>query len=60
MGFAELLTILFVALKMCGVVTWSWWLVLLPEIIAMLFYITIIIVKFAMIKKQNKTFMNMK
>lgn len=25
-----LLTVLFIALKLTGVITWSWWLVLLP------------------------------
>lgn len=32
MGFCEVLTIIFVVLKLLGVITWSWWLVLLPEI----------------------------
>jgi len=31
--FAILLTILFIALKLTEVITWSWWLVLLPIII---------------------------
>ena len=43
MGFCELLTIVFIVLKLVGVISWSWWLVLLPEIIAVLFYIAIII-----------------
>ena len=34
MGFSEVLTLIFVALKLLGAITWSWWLVLLPEIIA--------------------------
>jgi hypothetical protein len=34
MGILELLTIVFVVLKLCGVIGWSWWLVLLPEIIS--------------------------
>lgn len=29
-GFLGLLAILFIALKLTGVVAWSWWLVLLP------------------------------
>ena len=29
-GFFGLLTIVFIALKLCGVIDWSWWLVLLP------------------------------
>lgn len=43
MGFAEILTILFIALKLFGVITWSWWLVLLPEIIAAAFYVIVLI-----------------
>lgn len=39
MGFCEILTIIFVVCKLFGVITWSWWLVLLPEIIAVVFYI---------------------
>lgn len=34
MGVAEILTIIFVILKIVGAVDWSWWLVFLPEIIA--------------------------
>jgi hypothetical protein len=29
-SFLNLLVILFIALKLCGVVTWSWWWVLSP------------------------------
>lgn len=29
-GFAGLLTILFIALKLTGVIAWSWWWVLAP------------------------------
>jgi membrane protein YdbS with pleckstrin-like domain len=29
-GFAELLTILFIGLKLLGYITWSWWWVLSP------------------------------
>jgi hypothetical protein len=43
MGFCELLTIVFIVLKLVGVISWSWWLILLPEIIAVLFYVAIII-----------------
>ena len=30
LGFFEALGLLFIALKLCGVIAWSWWLVLLP------------------------------
>jgi hypothetical protein len=43
MGFCELLTIAFIVLKLVGVISWSWWIVLLPEIIAVLFYVAIIV-----------------
>lgn len=43
MGITEVLTIVFVTLKLCGVITWSWWWILSPEIIAAVFY-TIVIV----------------
>ena len=29
-GFLSLLTILFIALKLLGIITWSWWWVLAP------------------------------
>lgn len=35
MGFTEVLTIVFVVMKLVGVINWSWWLVLLPEIIVL-------------------------
>ena len=44
MGFAEVLTIVFVVLKLLGKIDWSWWLVLLPEIIAVAIYIILCIV----------------
>lgn len=43
MGFTEILTIIFVLLKVFGVISWSWWLVLLPEIIAAVIYIVFIV-----------------
>lgn len=43
-GFGGLLTIAFIVLKLCGVIDWSWWLVLLPTIIAVGLPIVIIIV----------------
>lgn len=41
MGFCEVLTIVFVVCKLIGVIDWSWWLVLLPEIIAVTCYLCI-------------------
>lgn len=41
MGSTEILTIVFVVLKSNGWIDWSWWLVVLPEIIAVAFYMLI-------------------
>ena len=38
MGICEVLTIVFVVLKLCGVIGWGWFFVLLPEIIAFAWY----------------------
>ena len=42
MGFTEILTIVFIVLKLIGTINWSWWLVLLPEIISGTFYILVL------------------
>lgn len=39
MGITEILTIIFVVMKVLGMIDWSWWLVLLPEIIAAALYV---------------------
>ena len=39
MGFCEVLTIIFIVLKLIGAVSWSWWLVCLPGIIALALYL---------------------
>lgn len=38
MGFLELLTVLFIILKVAGVVSFSWWLVFLPTIVSLTIY----------------------
>lgn len=43
MGFTEVLTIIFVVLKLIGKIDWSWWLVLLPEILAGACYVVLFI-----------------
>jgi len=35
-SFAELLGLMFIGLKLAGLITWSWWLVLLPLIVGWL------------------------
>lgn len=58
MGFTEALTLVFIILKLIGVIDWSWWLVLLPEIIALTFYTLIAISVFlkgiSVVKKSKK------
>lgn len=44
MGFTEVLTIVFIVLKLIGIINWSWILVLLPEIIMIIIYIIVILV----------------
>ena len=41
MGFTEILTVVFIVLKLLGVISWSWWIVLLPEIIASVLYLIV-------------------
>ena len=43
MGICEILTIIFVICKLLGVISWSWWLVLLPEILAVVLYAGLIV-----------------
>lgn len=56
MGFCEILTIVFIVLKVLGIISWSWWLVLLPEIIAILFYIVLIVLNIGLQVKIAKKF----
>ena len=44
MGFTEVLTIVFIVLKLIGIINWSWILVLLPEIIMIVIYIIVILI----------------
>ncbi|MBO5970721.1 MAG: transmembrane Fragile-X-F protein [Clostridia bacterium] len=43
MGLTEVLTIVFVVLKLLGKIGWSWWLVLLPEIIGFVIYVGLLV-----------------
>ena len=43
MGLCEILTVLFIAFKLLGIIDWNWFFVLLPEIIAVALYIFMII-----------------
>jgi Flp pilus assembly protein TadB len=55
-GFTGLLAILFIALKLCGVITWSWWIVLSPIwIVSLLVGGIILIVLLAQFATRPKT-----
>ncbi|WBL16353.1 hypothetical protein [Sutcliffiella sp. NC1] len=54
MGFLELLTIVFVVLKLMGIIAWSWFLVLLPAIIAVCIYVTWFIVSIVFVAKTQR------
>jgi len=49
MGIAEVLTIVFIVLKLTNVIAWSWWLVLLPAIISFSIYALILVMKLVMV-----------
>ena len=44
MGFLELLTIIFIILKVLGYIDWSWLVVLSPMLVAIALYIIVVIV----------------
>ena len=48
MGIGEILTVVFIVLKILKVIDWNWFFVLLPEIIVVLLYIVLIIAKLRM------------
>lgn len=54
MGFTEILTIVFVVLKLIGIISWSWWLVLLPEIIAIVLYMAFLLIIIAVGFREEK------
>ena len=43
-GFAGLLTILFIGLKLAGVIAWSWWWVVSPILISWAIFIVVFFV----------------
>ena len=59
MGFTELLTIVFVVLKLIGTIDWSWWWVLLPEIIGVVFYVLLMIASLKSSAAMNRSFNRM-
>ena len=43
-GFTGVLTIVFIILKLCGVITWSWWWVLSPLWISMILWVIVVVI----------------
>lgn len=43
-GFFGLLTIVFITLKLCKVIDWSWWWILSPSIFSIGLFVTVIVV----------------
>lgn len=39
--FTDLLTIVFIVLKLCGIITWSWWWVLSPLWISTILWVIV-------------------
>ena len=42
-GFVGLLQLVFIVLKLCDIITWSWWAVLLPTIISVGLFVVVIL-----------------
>lgn len=57
MGFTEVLTLIFVVCKILGIgviANWNWFCVLLPEIIAVIVYISWIVIAYCFAKGVSK------
>ncbi len=60
MGFTEVLTIIFIVLKLLNIIDWNWFLVLLPEIIALTIYLIIVVIGIFQYRSINKEFKRIK
>lgn len=54
MGITEVLTIVFVVLKLLKVINWHWLLVLSPELLAVVVYVIIVISQIKLINRIKK------
>lgn len=54
LGFFTVLGLIFIALKLMGYITWSWWLVLLPLYGSVILYIIALILIFVVVVRNNK------
>jgi hypothetical protein len=52
-GFFGLLTVLFIGLKLTNVITWSWWLVMLPLYGPALLVLTVFIVTLIIVSRAD-------
>ncbi len=55
MGFLEVLTIIFVVLKLTSVIDWSWWLVFSPMYVAVVLYTVIIVIQIRVWKNMDNS-----
>lgn len=43
-SFAGLLTIVFIVLKLCGIIAWSWWWVLSPLWLSTILWVIVVVI----------------
>ena len=56
LGLLEVLTIVFIVLKLCGLISWSWWLVLMPLWIELGVIVVLLIILFVVIGRDEDDF----
>lgn len=56
LGLLEVLTIVFIVLKLCGLISWSWWLVLMPLWIELGVIVVLLIIMFVAIGRDEDDF----
>ena len=56
MGFLEVLTIIFVVLKLTSVIDWSWWLIFSPMYVAIVLYTVIIAIQIRVWKNMGNSY----
>jgi len=54
MGFLEVLTLVFIVLKLTGTIDWSWWWVLSPIWGCLVFYVTLGLIFLGFLSTPNK------
>lgn len=56
LGLLEVLTIIFIVLKLCGLISWSWWLVLMPLWIELGVIVVLLIILFVATRRDEDDF----